>query len=125
MRSSGWRRRARWSCSVPSTSNVQPYSGSPANLAIYLAFVQPGETVMGLSLPAGGHLTHGWGVSATGIWFNAVHYGVRRDTGRVDMDEVRELALEHRPSSSSAAARRCRARSTSRASPRSPRRSTR
>jgi glycine hydroxymethyltransferase len=77
--------------------NVQPYSGSPANLAIYLAFAQPGDTVMGLSLPAGGHLTHGWGVSATGIWFNAVHYGVRRDTGRVDMDEVRELALEHRP----------------------------
>ncbi|HXA53781.1 MAG TPA: serine hydroxymethyltransferase [Solirubrobacteraceae bacterium] len=77
--------------------NVQPYSGSPANLAIFLAFVKPGETVMGLSLPAGGHLTHGWGVSATGIWFNAVHYGVREDTGRVDMDEVRELALEHRP----------------------------
>jgi glycine hydroxymethyltransferase len=77
--------------------NVQPYSGSPANLAVYLAFVKPGETVMGLSLPAGGHLTHGWPVSATGIWFNAVHYGVRADSGRVDMDEVRELALEHRP----------------------------
>ncbi len=77
--------------------NVQPYSGSPANLAIYLAFLKPGETVMGLSLPAGGHLTHGWGVSATGIWFNAVHYGVRRDSGRIDMDEVRELAFEHRP----------------------------
>ncbi|HXB63958.1 MAG TPA: serine hydroxymethyltransferase [Solirubrobacteraceae bacterium] len=77
--------------------NVQPYSGSPANLAIFLAFAKPGETVMGLGLPAGGHLTHGWGVSATGIWFNAVHYGVREDTGRVDMDEVRELALEHRP----------------------------
>jgi glycine hydroxymethyltransferase len=78
-------------------ANVQPYSGSPANLAIYLAFVKPGETIMGLSLPAGGHLTHGWGVSATGIWFNAVHYGVSRDTGCVDMAEVRELALEHRP----------------------------
>jgi glycine hydroxymethyltransferase len=78
-------------------ANVQPYSGSPANLAIYLAFLQPGDTVMGLSLPAGGHLTHGWPVSATGIWFNAVHYGVRRDTGRVDMDEVRQLAHEHRP----------------------------
>jgi glycine hydroxymethyltransferase len=77
--------------------NVQPYSGSPANLAIYLAFLKPGETLMGLSLPAGGHLTHGWGVSVTGIWFNAVHYGVRRDSGRVDMDEVRELALQHRP----------------------------
>jgi glycine hydroxymethyltransferase len=78
-------------------ANVQPYSGSPANLAIYLAFLKPGETVMGLSLPAGGHLTHGWGVSATGIWFNAVHYGVERETGRVDMDAVRDLALEHRP----------------------------
>jgi glycine hydroxymethyltransferase len=78
-------------------ANVQPYSGSPANLAIYLAFLQPGDTVMGLSLPAGGHLTHGWQVSATGIWFNAVHYGVDRESGQVDMDSVRELALEHRP----------------------------
>ncbi|GAC1318024.1 MAG: serine hydroxymethyltransferase [Thermoleophilaceae bacterium] len=77
--------------------NVQPYSGSTANLAIYLAFAKPGETVMGMSLPAGGHLTHGWSVSATGRWFNAVHYGVRRDTGVVDLDEVRELALRERP----------------------------
>jgi glycine hydroxymethyltransferase len=77
--------------------NVQPYSGSPANLAIYLAFLEPGDTVMGLSLPAGGHLTHGWSVSATGIWFNAVHYGVDRATGRVDMDAVRDLALSSRP----------------------------
>ncbi|HWY89098.1 MAG TPA: serine hydroxymethyltransferase [Solirubrobacteraceae bacterium] len=78
-------------------ANVQPYSGSPANLAIYLAFLDPGDTVMGLALPAGGHLTHGWSVSATGIWFNAVHYGVSPDTGRVDMEEVRRLAHEHRP----------------------------
>lgn len=78
-------------------ANVQPYSGSPANLAIYLAFLKPGETMMGMALPMGGHLTHGWSVSATGTWFNAVRYGVRRDTGRVDMDEVRSLALEHRP----------------------------
>jgi glycine hydroxymethyltransferase len=78
-------------------ANVQPYSGSPANLAIYLAFLQPGDTVMGLSLPAGGHLTHGWGVSATGIWFEAVHYGVDRDSGQVDMDAVRELALANKP----------------------------
>jgi glycine hydroxymethyltransferase len=77
--------------------NVQPYSGSPANLAVYLAFLDPGDTVMGLSLPAGGHLTHGWSVSATGIWFNAVHYGVDRETGRVDMDAVRDLALSSRP----------------------------
>lgn len=78
-------------------ANVQPYSGSPANLAIYLAFVKPGDTVMGLSLPAGGHLTHGWPVSATGIWFNAVHYEVDRETGCVDMEAVRKLAQEHRP----------------------------
>lgn len=77
--------------------NVQPYSGSPANLAVYLAFLEPGDTVVGLSLPAGGHLTHGWSVSATGIWFDAVHYGVDRETGRVDMDAVRELALASRP----------------------------
>jgi glycine hydroxymethyltransferase len=78
-------------------ANVQPYSGSPANLAIYLAFLQPGDTVMGMALPMGGHLTHGWSVSATGKWFNAVQYGVRRDTGRVDFDEVRELAEKERP----------------------------
>ncbi|HEY8372359.1 MAG TPA: serine hydroxymethyltransferase [Pseudonocardiaceae bacterium] len=78
-------------------ANVQPYSGSPANLAIYLAFCQPGDTVMGMSLPMGGHLTHGWGVSATGKWFRSVQYGVRKDTGRVDMDEVRDLALAERP----------------------------
>lgn len=78
-------------------ANVQPYSGSPANLAIYLAFLDPGDTVMGLDLPAGGHLTHGWPVSITGKWFDAVHYGVGRETGRVDMVQVRRLALEHRP----------------------------
>lgn len=78
-------------------ANVQPYSGSPANLAVYLAFLQPGETVMGMALPMGGHLTHGWPVSATGKWFHSVQYGVRADTGRVDLDEVRELALRERP----------------------------
>jgi glycine hydroxymethyltransferase len=77
--------------------NVQPYSGSPANLAVYLAFAQPGDTVMGMALPSGGHLTHGWSVSATGKWFRSVQYGVRKDTGRVDMDEVRDLALAERP----------------------------
>jgi glycine hydroxymethyltransferase len=78
-------------------ANVQPYSGSPANLAVYLAFCEPGDTVMGMALPMGGHLTHGWGVSATGRWFRAVQYGVRRDTGRVDLDEVRALALKESP----------------------------
>jgi glycine hydroxymethyltransferase len=78
-------------------ANVQPYSGSPANLAIYLALCEPGDTVMGMALPMGGHLTHGWGVSVTGKWFRAVQYGVRRDTGRVDLDDVRELAHTERP----------------------------
>jgi glycine hydroxymethyltransferase len=78
-------------------ANVQPYSGSPANLAVYLAFAQPGDTVMGLSLPMGGHLTHGASVAVGGKWFNSVQYGVRRDTGRIDLDEVRDLALRERP----------------------------
>jgi glycine hydroxymethyltransferase len=78
-------------------ANVQPLSGAAANLAAYAAFLQPGDTVLGMSLEAGGHLTHGWGVSVTGKWFRAVRYGVRRDTGTVDLDEVRELALRERP----------------------------
>jgi glycine hydroxymethyltransferase len=78
-------------------ANVQPYSGSPANLAVYAAFVAPGEAVMGMSLPHGGHLTHGWGVSMTGRWFRSVHYGVKPDTGRIDYEHAREIALEHRP----------------------------
>jgi glycine hydroxymethyltransferase len=78
-------------------ANVQPYSGSPANLAVYLAFVKPGDTVMGMGLPAGGHLTHGWNVSATGQWFRSMQYGVRRDTHRIDLDEVRDLARKERP----------------------------
>ncbi|GAA2297219.1 serine hydroxymethyltransferase [Streptomyces violaceusniger] len=78
-------------------ANVQPYSGSPANLAVYLAFARPGDTVMGMSLPMGGHLTHGWGVSATGAWFRGVQYGVRQDTGAIDFDQVRQLARKERP----------------------------
>src|SRR2546421_3420582 len=78
-------------------ANVQPYSGSPANLAVYLAFLQPGDTVMGMALPMGGHLTHGWPVSVTGKWFRSVQYGVRADSGRVDLDEVRDLARQERP----------------------------
>src|SRR3954466_10975994 len=78
-------------------ANVQPYSGSPANLAVYMAFLEPGDTVMGMALPMGGHLTHGWGVSATGKWFRSVQYGVRPDTGEVDLDEVRRLAQAERP----------------------------
>ncbi|MFY9668448.1 MAG: serine hydroxymethyltransferase, partial [Trebonia sp.] len=78
-------------------ANVQPYSGSPANLAVYLAFAQPGDTIMGMALPMGGHLTHGAAVSVAGRWFRPVQYGVRRDTGRIDFDEVRDLALRERP----------------------------
>jgi glycine hydroxymethyltransferase len=77
--------------------NVQPYSGSPANLAVYLAFVKPGETVMGLGLAAGGHLTHGHSVSITGKFFKSTPYGVRESDHRIDLDEVRKLAKEHRP----------------------------
>ena len=78
-------------------ANVQPYSGSPANLAVYLAFASPGDTVMGMALPMGGHLTHGAGVAVSGKWFNAVQYGVRRDTGRIDLDQVRDLAKKEQP----------------------------
>ena len=77
--------------------NVQTYSGSPANLAVYLAFMNPGDTVLSMDLPMGGHLTHGSPVSATGKWFRPTHYGVRKETGRVDMDDVREIALRERP----------------------------
>jgi glycine hydroxymethyltransferase len=78
-------------------ANVQPYSGSPCNLAVYLAFLKPGDTVMGMSLPHGGHLTHGWNVSITGKYFRSVQYEVRRDTGRIDYDQVRDLAKSERP----------------------------
>ncbi len=78
-------------------ANVQPYSGSPANLAVYLAFATPGDTFLSLELAHGGHLTHGSPVSATGKWFHPVHYGVDQATGRIDMNRVREIALAERP----------------------------
>lgn len=78
-------------------ANVQPYSGSPANLAVYCALLQPGDAIMGLALPHGGHLTHGWEVSVTGRFWRPVRYGVTRETGRIDMDEVRALARKERP----------------------------
>lgn len=77
-------------------ANVQPYSGSPANLAVYLAACNPGDTIMGLNLPDGGHLTHGWKVSATAIFYKSVPYHVKED-GRIDLDEVWQLAKEHKP----------------------------
>ncbi|MEI9936708.1 MAG: serine hydroxymethyltransferase [Pseudomonadota bacterium] len=77
--------------------NVQPYSGSPANLAVYLAFCQPHDTIMGLGLPSGGHLTHGSAVSITGKYFKSVGYNVSESDQRIDFAEVRRLALEHKP----------------------------
>ena len=76
--------------------NVQPYSGSPANFAVYVAVCNPGDTVMGLNLTDGGHLTHGWKASATGKLYNTIMYHVKPD-GRIDMDEVWKLAKEHKP----------------------------
>src|SRR5919106_554388 len=78
-------------------ANVQPYSGSPANLAVHLAFLNPGDTFLSLELAHGGHLTHGSPVSISGKWLNPVHYGVGRETGRVDMNDVRDLAHKERP----------------------------
>jgi glycine hydroxymethyltransferase len=78
-------------------ANVQPHSGSQANQSVLLALAKPGDTVLGLSLSAGGHLTHGSPVNLSGKWFKAVHYGVRRQDHRIDLDEVRALAKEHKP----------------------------
>ena len=78
-------------------ANLQPHSGASANIAVYGAFVKPGETILAMSLPHGGHLTHGTKVSFSGKWFNAVHYGVSQDTEDIDYDQVRDLAREHKP----------------------------
>ncbi len=78
-------------------ANVQPHSGSQANFTAYMGLIKPGDTLMGLSLPHGGHLTHGSHVSHTGQVWRAVQYGVRSDTGRIDYDEVREIARRERP----------------------------
>ncbi len=78
-------------------ANVQPHSGSQANQGVMLALLKPGDTVLGMSLAAGGHLTHGAKPNLSGKWFDAVQYGVRRDDSLIDMYQVRRLALEHRP----------------------------
>ncbi|MGB0206596.1 MAG: serine hydroxymethyltransferase [Candidatus Puniceispirillaceae bacterium] len=78
-------------------ANVQPHSGAQANQAVFLALLKPGDTVLGMSLSAGGHLTHGATPNLSGKWFNAVQYGVTRDTGLIDYDEVEKLAMEHKP----------------------------
>ncbi|WP_308301292.1 serine hydroxymethyltransferase [Frankia sp. Mgl5] len=78
-------------------ANLQPHSGTQANFAVYAALLTPGDTVLAMSLPHGGHLTHGSRVNFSGRWFDVVAYGVREDTELIDYDQVRELALQHRP----------------------------
>ena len=80
-----------------SYANVQPHSGAQANGAVLLALIKPGDTILGMSLDAGGHLTHGAKPALSGKWFNAVQYGVRKDDHRIDYDEVERLAMEHKP----------------------------
>ena len=88
------RAKALFSCGF---ANVQPHSGAQANNAVYFALCQPGDTILGLSLAAGGHLTHGAPPNQSGKWFNAVQYGVRREDALIDYDEVERLAREHQP----------------------------
>jgi len=78
-------------------ANVQPHSGSQANQSVMLALIKPGDTIIGMSLAHGGHLTHGAAPNLSGKWFNAVQYGVRQDDNRIDYDAVEKLALEHKP----------------------------
>ncbi len=78
-------------------ANVQPHSGSQANTAVYVALLQPFDTILGMSLDAGGHLTHGSKVSISGKWLKAVSYGVRKEDGLIDYDQVERLAQEHQP----------------------------
>jgi len=78
-------------------ANLQPHSGASANIAVFGAFLQPGDTYLAMALPHGGHLTHGAGVSYSGKWFNAVHYGVAEGTEDIDYDQMRDLAREHKP----------------------------
>ena len=78
-------------------ANVQPHSGSQANMAVYFTYLKPGDTILGMNLAHGGHLTHGSPVNFSGKMYNVVSYGVRQDNGRIDMDEVSRLAVEHQP----------------------------
>ncbi len=78
-------------------ANVQPHSGAQANFAVFLALLEPGDTIMGMDLSHGGHLTHGSPVNVSGKWFKVCHYGVSKDTEQLDYDEVRDLARQHRP----------------------------
>ena len=78
-------------------ANVQPHSGAQANFAVFLALLEPGDTIMGMDLSHGGHLTHGSPVNVSGKWFKVCHYGVSKETEQLDYDQIRELALQHRP----------------------------
>ncbi|MEA1997323.1 MAG: serine hydroxymethyltransferase, partial [Gemmatimonadota bacterium] len=78
-------------------ANVQPHSGSQANMAVYMALIEPGDTVLGMDLTHGGHLTHGSPVNFSGKLYNVVHYGVVRETGLIDYEALEELAVEHKP----------------------------
>jgi glycine hydroxymethyltransferase len=78
-------------------ANVQPHSGAQANAAVYLALIKPGDTILGMSLNSGGHLTHGAKPAQSGKWFNAIHYDVNPETGLIDYENVDKLALEHKP----------------------------
>jgi glycine hydroxymethyltransferase len=78
-------------------ANVQPHSGAQANFAVFLTLLQPGDTIMGMDLSHGGHLTHGSPVNVSGKWFKVCHYGVSQETEQLDYEQVRQLALEHRP----------------------------
>ena len=79
-------------------ANVQPHSGAQANQAVFLALIKPGDTILGMSLDAGGHLTHGSRPNQSGKYFNAIQYGINPDTSLIDYDEVEKLAIEHKPS---------------------------
>ena len=89
-------KRAQKLFNVP-FANVQPYSGSPANMAVYLACMEPGDKVLGMCLKDGGHLTHGWKVSFSGIYYESSFYGVDEKTERIDLEEVERIALEENP----------------------------
>ncbi|MCR9073049.1 MAG: serine hydroxymethyltransferase [Alphaproteobacteria bacterium] len=88
------RAKALFNCAY---ANVQPHCGASANQAVFLALLKPGDTILGMSLDAGGHLTHGAKPNLSGKWFNAIGYGVTKDEGRIDYDQVEALAKEHKP----------------------------
>ena len=89
--------RAREALFACEFANVQPHSGSQANQGVFLAVLKPGDTILGMGIDMGGHLTHGAAPNMSGKWFNAIQYGVRRDTGIIDYEQVEQLAKEHKP----------------------------